>query len=965
MPLGRRPIYESGPWEIDFGRRELRARGLPIPLGSRAFEILEVLVRSAGELVTKDDLIGRVWGGAVVEENTLQVHISAVRKALGSDRGLLATSSGRGYRLLGSWTVRQERASADPIAPELAPTPIRPPLTNIPVAASELIGRETVAHHLRDLLSAYRVVTLTGPGGIGKTVLALEVARSLLPTFQGDAWLIELASLSDPALLPSMVAGDLGLKLGGDKIFSETVARAIGGKKLLLVLDNCEHVIDAAAEFAETLVGLCAHATILATSREGLRIEGEQVYRVAPLDVPPQQQEEPAGVLAHSAAQLFVARLRTLGASVSLHGDDLPMIATICRRLDGIPLAIEFAAARAAGLGLSLVTARLDDRFALLTSGRRTALARHQTLRATLDWSYELLPEPEQRLLRQLAVFPAGFTLEAAMAVMNGTSNAGSTVAERVASLVEKSLVILDSSPTAARWRLLETIRAYALEKLNENGEAEQAGRRHAEFFRDLIAAADARSPLLPGIEKLTRCCREIDNVRAALDWSFSPAGDPAIGVILTAAYVPAWMHFALLVECRERTERALGSLAPDLSQNVALRMQLQLALGVTRMFTIEPVESSRAILVDALELAESLGDVEAQLQALWALWIIHTEIGDCRVAQSTAERLSHLAGRTGDLATVLFADRLVGSALHYGGELRKARRCFERVLELYVAPRDERHTFWLHFDSRVLARTMLARVLLLQGLADQAAVQARASLEEAQAKDYELSICEVLCLAAYPIALMTGDLISAEKAVTTLNSLAKRHNSTGYMSWGRCLEGTLLIKRGEFERGVVLLRGAVDASDDTEWGGYVHNLALGAIAEGLARLGQLTKALATIERSLARAERGGMRWYVAELVRIKGELLLEQGEDGSVSAAEDCFCEALEVARQQAALFWELRSALSLARLRVKQDRPDDARQVVAPVYNRFTEGFGTADLREARAILELLPPQISDRPA
>jgi predicted ATPase len=207
----------------------------------------------------------------------------------------------------------------------------------------------------------------------------------------------------------------------------------------------------------------------------------------------------------------------------------------------------------------------------------------------------------------------------------------------------------------------------------------------------------------------------------------------------------------------------------------------------------------------------------------------------------------------------------------------------------------------------------------------------------------------------------MTGDLISAEQAVIMLNGLATRHNATGYKTWGRCLEGTLLIKLGEFERGVVLLRAGVHASDDTEWVGYEHNLALGELAEGLAKLGRRTEALATIERSLVRAESGGMRWYVAELFRIKGDLLLQLGEDRSILAAEDCFREALEVARQQGALSWELRSALSLARLRVEQDRPDEARQVLAPVYDSFTEGFGTSDLRAARAMLELLPPQIS----
>jgi non-specific serine/threonine protein kinase len=384
---GRRLVYELGKWEVDLARRELRARGVPVPIGGRAFEIIEVLVASAGELVAKKDIMGRVWPGAIVEDNTLQFHVSAIRKALGPDRAMLKTASGRGYRLVGAWTARREStSSAGSIDFEPVRSPAEPFQINLPAAASDLVGRTDAVQHLRDLLSAYRVVTLTGPGGIGKTSLALEVARVLFPSFEGDVRLVELVSLSDPGLVPSAVAGAVGVKLGGDEISAESVARAIGAQKLLLVLDNCEHVIDAAAKLAQTVVRTCPRTTILATSREILKIEGEYVYRVPPLDVPPQR-EEPGNILAHSAVRLFIATTTALRSDFSPDGDNLPAIAAICRRLDGIPLAIDFAAAGVATLGLQQVAAGLDDRFALLTGGRRTALPRHQTLRATLDWS--------------------------------------------------------------------------------------------------------------------------------------------------------------------------------------------------------------------------------------------------------------------------------------------------------------------------------------------------------------------------------------------------------------------------------------------------------------------------------------------------------------------------------------------------------------------------------------------------
>src|SRR3981189_3398625 len=320
---GRQLVYESGEWEVDLARRELRARGVPVPIGGRAFEISEVLVQSAGELGTKNDLSARIWPGAIVEHNTLQFHISAIRKALGSDRGILKTASGGGYRLLGAWTSRQESSSSvDSIDIEPMRSPAEPFQTNLPAAAPGLVGRTHAMHHLLGLLSPSRVVTLTGSGGIGKTRLALEVARGLFTTFQGDVRLVELVSLSDPGLLPSAVTGSLGLKLGGDEISAESVARAIGAQRLLLVLDNCEHVIDAAARLAETVVRMCPRTTILATSREILKIEGEYVYRVPPLDVPAQH-EEPGNMLGHSAVQLFIATTRAWCSDFSPDGENL------------------------------------------------------------------------------------------------------------------------------------------------------------------------------------------------------------------------------------------------------------------------------------------------------------------------------------------------------------------------------------------------------------------------------------------------------------------------------------------------------------------------------------------------------------------------------------------------------------------------------------------------------------------
>jgi predicted ATPase/DNA-binding winged helix-turn-helix (wHTH) protein len=949
-------VYVCDQWEIDLGRRELRSRGIAVPLGGRAFEVVTVLVQSASEFVTKDDLMDRVWPGATVGEGTIHVHISAVRKALGPDRGLLKTASGRGYRLLGSWTPQQREATAAPVYSSLTRTSGAPPANNFPPLITRLIGRAAACQFVRDLVSAYRVVTLTGPGGIGKTALAIKAVRYLLPDFEDGGWLVELASLSDPGLVSSTVASTLGLKLAGE-ISAESVARAVGGRHLLLVLDNCEHVIDAVANLAETFTRLCPRITIVATSREVLRIDGESVYRVPPLDVPALGQAAPDYIMQYSAVELFVARTKALNAGFSPTAEDLASIATICRHLDGIPLAIEFAAARAAVLSVQGVAAGLRDRFALLTAGRRTALPRHRTLRATFDWSHDLLPDPERRLLRRLSVFPGGFTIDAAAAVMTDTGFDASAVLDGIANLVTKSWVALDKS-AAARWTLLETIRAYAIEKLAEHAEADVAAQHHALYFRDLFAPQPRGATSSLSDEDLARRVREIDNVRAALDWSFSSAGDPAIGIDLTAAYSPVWRYRSLMSECRERCERALLSLEPHVPANIRLRMELQLGLAAAIFITMGPAQLAKTLLTEALETADALNDLHAQAGALSTLISIYTSRGEYGRAQIAAERIEQIAHSIGDPTHLRLAYQHMGSALHLMGRPREAQQYLERVLRTPAAPGDRRDTIYFNSNIHAAARVMLARALWMQGFTEQALNEARLSQEELQGKDQQLLLCRTLYHGICHIAPMTGDFATADREIARLIEAAISLNAHVWETAGHFLKGKLLVERGEFAQGLLVLRDAFETCDRTGW--HISYAEFkGAIAVAFAGTGRLDEALVAVDDAMAVDREGadGHGWYAPELLRIKGEVLLRQATDQSL-AAEDCFSQAAQMAREQGALFWELRVALSVARLRVSQGRAHEARAALAPVYDRFTEGFATADLQAARTLLEGLPP-------
>ena len=529
------------------------------------------------------------------------------------------------------------------------PVAVLPP-TNLPEPVSELIGRDDELREIVSLAAAHRLVTLTGPGGIGKTRLALAVARQLLPQFADGVWVAELAPLADPGLVPATVAAAVGLELGGGEVSAPRVAQALADRRLLLVLDNCEHVIDAAAALAEAAAACrlrrCASSPP-AASRSGRR--GSRSIRCRRSPCPRRSAERRSLAIRRGSA---VRRAGAGGGAALCAGPArLRMIAAICRRLDGIPLAIELAAARAAALGVEELAARLDDRFHLLTGGRRTALPRHQTLRATLDWSYELLPEPERVILRRLAIFAGAFSLEAASAVVASSELAPSDVVDGVSSLVAKSLVAAEVDGAIARYRLLDTTRAYALEKLAESGERELLARRHAEYYRDLFERAETEWETRPTAEWLADYGRQIDNLRAALDWAFSPGGDASIGVALTAAAVPLWMHLSLMEECRSRVERALAAIAREARPGPAPRDEApRRAWRIADIYQGQlPFLEIGAAWTKVLEIAESLDDAEYQLRSLWGLWFFHTDSGRHRVALALAQRFCSLAAKQSD----------------------------------------------------------------------------------------------------------------------------------------------------------------------------------------------------------------------------------------------------------------------------------------------------------------------------
>src|SRR5580704_1611230 len=941
-------------------RREFFAEGVRVPLGSRAFDVLMVLIEAGGELVTKDEILSRVWPGMVVEEHSLQFHISALRKVLGEDRGFIKTISGRGYRFVADiiTDAGEERALADRGA--ALPTPPLPDAespTNLPAPSSELIGREVELSEVTGLVTAHRLVSLVGAGGIGKTRLGREVARHLLPRFADGVWIAELGLLSDPDLVPVTVATALGLEAAAGVMTPERVATALGAKQLLLVLDNCEHVIDAAASIAEALLRANPSAHVMATSRESLRAEDEYLFRVPPLAVPAEGTEHFQGLLKYDAVRLFVARVRAAEPHFVPDQRISADIAEICRQLDGIALAIELAATRAAALGVRGVAAHLDDRFHLLVGGRRTAPPRHQTLRSTLDWSYDLLPERERVVFRRVSIFAHGFGLKAATAVALSGEIAASDVIDGVANLVAKSLVMADAPGATARYRLLETTRAYAREKLAESGELEQVARAHAEHYRNIFMRAQTEWETRPTLEWLAAYGRRIDDLRAALDWSFSPHGDTSLGIALTVASVPLWLQLSLMEECRGYVERALSCVGRGSDQDANRELQLYSALGASLMYTKGPVPETAAAWTTAIEMARTLDDTEYQLRALWGLFVYRISSGEYLAARALAQTFCSLASTSVDPADRVIGDGMTGIVVHHLGDQVSARRHLGGQVDRYVAPDRRSHTVRFLFDQRVTGRVFLARTLWLQGFPDQAMRISQGILEDARAIDHTVSLCYALSAAACSVPLLVGDLVAVERSVAMLLDHSAKHVLALCHAWARCLEGALFIGRGDAERGLRLLRTALDELRENEFA-LPYTVFLGALAGALAGVGQVTQGIVAIDDALARAERDQERWCVAELLRVKGELILSEGAPHAAAVAEDCFGQALDWARRQGALSWELRAATSLARLWHEQNRTKSAREILAPVYDRFTEGFETTDLRAAKLVFDGLRP-------
>jgi len=937
-------LLSFGPFSLLTAERLLKKADESIPLGGRALDILIALVERAGEVVTHRELISTVWPGVTVEDANLRAHIAALRKALGDGRDgarYVSNVAGRGYCFVAPVT----RSSARQPVPITGITPTER-VQRLPPRLTRMVGRDDTVRSLAQQLQMWRFVSIVGPGGVGKTTVAISVAHTLVDGFHDAVFFVDLAAVTDAKLVPATVASSLGLMVQTQDPLAGLLA-FVGEKKVLLVLDSCEHVIGVAAALAERVVSEAPQAHILVTSREALRVEGEHVHLLYSLDCPP----EDAGLTAmealrYPAAQLFMERAAASGYGAVLSDIDAPIVARSCRRLDGIALAIVLAASRVGALGIRGTAELLDIRFGLLWQGRRTAPPRHETLNAMLDWSYSLLSEREKVVMCRLSVFVGNFTRQAAGFVASETEVDEASVIDAVASLVAKFLISATVINGSTYYRLLDTTRAYAAAKLAERGEADLIARRHAIFYSRFLEHDEIIQSVFDEHD-LSGYAPHIGNVRAALGWALSERGDVAVGIELATWAAPLFIGLWQLEECRGWCERALAAL-DDASRGTRHEMILQESLALSSMHTRGNSDQVRAELERGLALAEAFQDRPRQLRLLSGLSIFLTRRGDIRGALAVAEQADVTAQAAKHLVGTVWVEWRVGTAHHFLGNQAAAQLHLERGMELAL----ELGTFnvnFFDFDPRIFALVRLARTLWLRGFSDRALGIVQNAIDEAASRDHPVPICISLVYASM-LSLRTDDLLGASDLIEQLIAHARRYSLAPYRALGIALKGELAIAREAPEAGLDLLRGALGTLHAQQYNLLIPGFT-GALAEGLRKTGQFEEALFAINGAIARATNSGVELDLPELLRIKSQILAARHDRES---AMNCLTEALAVARAQSALAWELRSAMALARMLREDGQRDQARHTLALVYDRFTEGFETADIKLARALLE-----------
>lgn len=966
VPSSTRPRVSR----IAFGRfclspreRLLTCDGIPMPIGGRSIDLLSALVAEPGRVVTKRELLQRVWPDVVVEEGSLRFHMAALRKILGDGidgARFISTKVGVGYAFV--MPVHEQEDEAEllrPAAPVRSSAATPSSVGNLPMRLTRLVGREADIELLIDRLAETRLYSIVGAAGVGKTALAVEIGHIALPDFAGKARFVDFGALEDPALVASAIANALRLPVQADDPMTVILGH-LRSERILLILDNCEHVIGEVASVVERIGEAAPDVRILATSREPLRVLDEHVHWLGPLAYPAESADMSLDDLVRfPAVALFIERAVAAHSGLAMDLPAVREVAEICRRLDGMALPIELIAVRVATHGLEATSRLIGERFSLAWTGRRTAVRRHQTLQATLDWSYDLLSDAERRTLEKLSVFLGAFSMDAALhVVIDETIDAGAA-ATALDGLTAKSLVALDRGTSHNPYRLLEMTRAYAREKLDarDKGLAVAIAGRHAAYYQKLLE--DVLAPDGSLSKSTARIDGQIGNIRSALGACFDPGGDRSLGARLAAVSAPIFFNMSLLGECRFWCASAVAALDESLV-GTGIELELQAALGLTLMFTRGNSEVVETALRRALDIAVALGDAWKQLNLLGRLHIFHERIGDYATAHQWARMALAVAEGIGDPEAIAVASSFCGISLHLAGDQLQARDHLERSIRLGL-PSERWRTIHYGFDHRNRSLIALARTFWLLGYADRARSLAEEAVEIAARLDHPTTHCIAL-IWALPIYVATGDFAKAAQTLDTLAAVSEINGFGPYIAAVGGLRGNQAVRLGRAEEALAGLEESLARLRAARYELLTVSLSI-SLSLALLMVGRLSEACQLLNELIDRCNANDERIYMPDLLRLKARVLARSGT-AQPDEIEALLEEALSCSRRQGALAWELRAAMDLARLQADRNRPADAIAVLEPVRRRFEEGFDTVDLRQADLLLQELASSEGTRP-
>jgi predicted ATPase/DNA-binding winged helix-turn-helix (wHTH) protein len=935
-PPAPRPSLRFGEFEFAPNLRRLERGGAVVELSSRAMDILTVLTERPGEVITKQELLARVWPDAVVVEAALRVYMVALRRALGDGEGgkrFIVTVPGRGYCFVG------ELESA-PAAIEGGAT-LRAAPRPLPAGPAKVVGRDAVVEALMRQLELQRFATVVGPGGIGKTTVALMAAHNWVAAHGGAAVFVDLGDLDpeSPETVAEALCAMLGVAPQG-LTAQERVLAHLRTREALVVLDTCEGIIDAAARLAESLVASAPGVRVLATSREALRAERETVYRIEPLAAPPPAVELTAKeALNFPAVQLFVQRVAANHAGFELTDAHASIVASICRELDGIALAIELAAGRVDAFGIQQVADLLATEFALTWPGRRTAAPRQQTLNATLNWSHELLDAAERKVFRRLSVFTgAAFSLQAAMAVCGDSQTPQAEVVEALFSLVAKSLVRTVTDDSLRRYRLLDIARAYARSKLDASSEEAEVRLRQACFYKEALERPAAGSE----DHAVTSEC--VANVRAVLGWAFATEGMDALAIELSAAAASLWLREGLLADSRRWTREALARL--DRGIKVGSELEARIALASSLMYTHGITAESYHNWEIIYQQTQFDGRSDLRLAGLAVLWGHQIRLTHLGAAQRLLDEADFLEAVNGDATVAAAFHWMTATTAHYRGDHRAASMHAARILDELTEAASGLMRRLFGYDLEVGALRLLSLSHFFLGDVGRAlALRARA-LEQATALSYVAPLAQTLYWQAL-MAYLLEETEDVDRLTTSIIESGKSNAMQPAVGTANAAQGLSLMRRGEVTRGREMVDRGLSICQEADY--HMYDAFIRAeLALQLARQRSPMEAQAALNLL---EEADEETWSSPEILRIRGEIA-ELNRD--LAEAEARYLDALAISERQGALTWRLRAATSLASLWLSQGRAAEAEAALAPVYEQFSSGRQWPDLRRAAGCLE-----------